>query len=426
MPRGLSVSRYRRKQLGGELVEPGSYSFIDELSTDVRGAIVGTMNNLRELWAKLPELSGLIARDSFTGKTVWTRRTPWGPIDRKPGPVEEVDCIWFVEWLEHGLDIRATKEAARDSMTSAAEANRVDGLRSYLLGLKWDGVPRIDTWLIRYCGAEETSLNRTFSRRWLVSAAARGLADNERGVKADVCLVLEGLQGIGKSTVASILGGDWSCSTPIDVHEVKEAAIALRGRWIVELAELTGIRKRELESVKAFLSAQTDVVRLPYERSTSELVRRCVFVGTTNEKEYLRDSENRRFWPVVCTRIDVDALVADRDLLFAEAVTAYRAGEHWWLRSTEQESLEALSGLHDEREDPIAADPWVDIVERWLEGREKVTVAEVLTGAIGVETARISLGDASRVGRLLSGALGWKKKVSGRRNKRWYVPPGAT
>ena len=173
--------------------------------------------------------------------------------------------------------------------------------------------------------------------------------------------MLEGAQGIGKSSFLHILAGDWF-SDSVHKFDGREGVEGIQGAWICELAELQGFNKAEVESVKSFLSRQQDKVRLAYGRHISELPRRCVFAGTTNSQQYLRDTSNRRFWPMRCTKpLDFAALQGVRDQLWAEAVARWRDGEALFL---EGEAADIAAQAQSERQED---DPLADIIRQWLD-----------------------------------------------------------
>ncbi|MBK6704250.1 MAG: hypothetical protein IPG56_11180 [Caulobacteraceae bacterium] len=209
--------------------------------------------------------------------------------------------------------------------------HQFDPVRESLRNLKWDGVRRLRTWLSRYLGAEDTPLNRAIGMKTMVAAVRRV---NEPGCKFDYVPVLEGAQGTGKSTALKILAGEDEFFSDQDlVHlDAKAQQEALRGKWIYEIAELSGLSRTESERTKAFLSRTHDRARRAYGYASIDQPRRCIFIGTTNDNNYLKDpTGNRRFWPVATGRIDLDALAADRDQLWAEAVIADAAGETLYL-----------------------------------------------------------------------------------------------
>jgi predicted P-loop ATPase len=291
----------------------------------------------------------------------------------------------------------------------------------WLEALKWDGTERLTKWLTTCLGVPSTGLANAIGRKFLISAVARVMRP---GSKVDHMLILEGPQGILKSTaLRTLVGDDWFTDQIADLG-TKDSCQDLHGKWIIELSELSAIRPGEVERVKANISRQIDY-RPSYGRRSGDMPRQCAFVGTTNAKEYLSDTTGgRRFWPVLCTRIDIDRLAADRDQLWAEAVAAYHKGESWWL-----DNDELRRAVEGEQEDRRTQDPWESIIADWLddptqldrdgiriplaleEGR--VTNAQILEHAIAKPVERQTVADQMRVGRTLI-RLGWQKRRVGR------------
>jgi predicted P-loop ATPase len=326
-------------------------------------------------------------------------------------------------WLQRTWKLRARPDAVCQAVQLVAQQQRCNPLADDLRALAWDGVARLDTWLEVYAGASVTEENAAYVRAvgatWLRCAIARAL---HPGCKADAALVLEGEQGKGKSTVFAILGGAYFTDDVPDLGQ-KDAALAVARAWIVELPELGAVARTMVEHVKAFLSRQVDRVRPPYGRATVELPRRCVFAGTTNRSDYLRDETgNRRFWPVrVESDANLDALRRDRDQLLAEAIHSLAAGGATVLAP----ELWAAAGL--EQAARVEGDPWDDAVGDILDkvptGR-RVTVGEVLA-RLGVETERQDDRQARRVARILkrSGWIRGQKRVGGRPVWGYERPP---
>ena len=215
-----------------------------------------------------------------------------------------------------------------------ADAHRIHPVRDYLTSLKWDGIERLDMWLVDFLGAEDTLYVRAIGRRWLISAVARAI---KPGVKADHMLVLEGPQGILKSSALATLCHDdsWFLEDLRDIHG-KDALMQFGGKWLVEIAELQSFRGADNSRLKAFISTRTDNYRPPYARVGQDFPRSVVLAGSVNEDQYLKDATGgRRFWCFACGTIDIDGLAEARDQLWAEAAAAYAAKENWWLDNSE-------------------------------------------------------------------------------------------
>jgi predicted P-loop ATPase len=214
-------------------------------------------------------------------------------------------------------------------------------------------------------------------------------------------LILEGPQGIRKSTALRTIAGEYFTDELADLGS-KDAAMQTRGVWIIELSELDNLGHAEVARIKAFISRTTDRFRPPYGMRLVESARQCVFAGTANHGTYLRDETGgRRFWPVVCGRIDVDALARDRDQLWAEAKVRFESGSVWWLDTADLVQLAA-----DQQEARYEGDPWEEVIGPWLECRESASVSEILQKCINKPQAQWTQTDKLRAARCLR-AEGW-------------------
>src|SRR4030095_10421381 len=265
-------------------------------------------------------------------------------------------------------------------------------------GLNWDGVQRVDTWLTSYLGAEETEYARAVGSRWLISAVARILRP---GAKADCCLILEGPQGIRKSTALKTLAGEFFTDELADLGS-KDAAMQTRGVLIIEVSEWDSLSHSEVGRIKAFMSRTTDRFRPPYGLRLVESPRQCVFAGTVNHGSYLRDETGgRRFWPAVCGRIDIDGLAGVRDQLWAEAKLRFESGCPWWLDTPDLGQLAS-----DQQEARYEGDPWEEVIGPWLESRQSTAISEVLAKCLNKPQAQWTQTDKIRAARCLR-AQGW-------------------
>jgi predicted P-loop ATPase len=243
-------------------------------------------------------------------------------------------------------------------------------------------------------------LTRAVGARWLISATARIY---QPGCKADCCLILEGPQGIYKSTALQVLAAEWYSDDVADLS-TKDAPLGTRGKWILEFAEMDAIAKSTPSKIKAFISRLTDHFRAPYERRAKDYPRECVFAGTVNNSSYLRDETGaRRFWPVVCGRINLDALRRDRDQLWAEAVARYRRGECWWL-----DTPDLVAAAEKEQSERYDDDPWETPIAAWLKNRLETSVPDILAGALEKEAQHWTQVDKNRVVRILQ-RFEWKR-----------------
>jgi putative DNA primase/helicase len=298
-------------------------------------------------------------------------------------------------------------------------------VRQYLTRLEWDGVKRAEGWLNLYMGVSPTDYSQAVGLRWLVSAVARIM---QPGVKADCCLILEGPQGILKSTAVRRLGEPWTTDELGDVGG-KDAAMQIAGVWLVELAELDSLARGEAGRIKAFMSRAVDRFRPPYGRHVVPAPRQCVFVGSVNHSSYLKDETGgRRFWPVVCTRVLIDQLARDRDQLWAEAVHLYRAGAPWWL-----DDSGLVRAAEAEQRDRYEGDSWDPLIASWIDGQLKagetsVSTREILEGCIKKPAAQLGQGDSMRVARYLRSSK-WERvrmRMPNGENEWRFRPPVPT
>ena len=276
----------------------------------------------------------------------------------------DVDDVALAEWLQlRGLNARPATCAA--AVQHFASMRLIHPLRDHLDGRAWDGERRLESWLTTYLGVAKNDYSQAVGRAWLISAVARVF---KPGCKADHALILEGPQGAFKSTACSIIAmsPDWFADEIADLGS-KDSAQDLRGKWIIEIGELSAMRRSEVERVKAFISRSSDHYRPSYGRRSQDFARQCVFIGTTNADAYLADETGgRRFWPVKVGKIDTDALRRDIGQLWAEAVAAFKAGEAWHLpREIEMQARE-------QQADRRITDPWEDAIIGWAEAQVRV------------------------------------------------------
>jgi predicted P-loop ATPase len=364
-----------------------------------------------------PEWRGVLAYDEFA-LAVKTKNSPvFGGASGEEWD-DHKDRL-TADWLQHA-GIGVSVEVAGQGIQAVARDNSFHPVREYLDALKWDGTGRIDDWLCLYLGVDSSDYARAIGARYLRSAVARVM---QPGCKADCCLILEGDQGIKKSTALKVLGQPWFTDEIADLGS-KDAALQTRGVWLIEIAELDSMTRAEIGKVKAFMSRAVDRFRPPYGRHLIESPRQCVFAGSVNHGAYLRDETGgRRFWPCACTRILIDELTRDRNQLWAEACASYRAGAAWWLDT--QELTRQAEGEQGERYEESAWDglilDWA--AERLKGGYDSVSVSEVLDLCIHKKCSEWGRSDEMRVAAALRRAS-WKRcKERTSEGVRWRWKP---
>lgn len=349
-----------------------------------------------------PEWDGVLAFDEFKQKIRVVKTPPIG--GQCPRDWTDTDDTNAAVWMQ-SKGIYVGRDVVSSAIQSVATANKIHVVRDYLNSLEWDGVPRIDTWLPTYMGAQNSELTRMVGPRWLISAVARIMSP---GCQVDYMMVIEGVEGIKKSSaLATLASQEWFCDHTPDLHD-KDSQLQLSGAWIVEWPELENLRKSEITAVKQFLTRRVEKFRPPYGRYTIEMPRQCVFAGTTNELAWNKsDTGARRFWPFRSESTDNDALRRDRDQIWAEALTRYLDGSIWWPDTAEEHKM-----LSIEQDARIEEEPWQQAIEKYLDGdllnprSDEITVAELLSKCLGLPISEHDQAKKNRVGRALR-SLGW-------------------
>jgi hypothetical protein len=367
-----------------------------------------------------PELANALAYDELSREAVLIAELPivagaklisGRPL---PRPIIDEDVTQLQEYLQHAGMPKIGKDAVHQAVDRNSRDFSFHKLRDWLDGLKWDRKPRLDTWLIYYLGAEDTPYHRAIGKMFLIAMAARVF---EPGCKVDYVLILEGPQGELKSAVWQILGGDYFSDYMPDIRS-KDACQHVRGKWLIELPELSALGRGDVEAWKAFITRTTERYRQPYGRKESTEPRSIVFAGTTNKDKYLHDETgNRRFWPALTTSIDLDSLKTDREQLFAEAVERYRNKERWWPdREFERETVVA------EQENRFEVDAWEEPISEHLDTltEKRVQVCDLGIQALGfLSSSQIGTTDQRRITRILH-RLNWAPGRDWR--GRFYAP----
>ncbi|HEY0288546.1 MAG TPA: VapE domain-containing protein [Pseudomonas sp.] len=389
-----------RRQVLAVVRPPAAGGWKDQLARTESGALIAHMQNVELILGNDERWAGVIGYSVFSSKIIKLRSAPYGGGD---GDWADIDDMRVMKWLAQQYNLRVKASHVIEAVSVVAHDHAFHPVREYLQALEWDRVPRLETWLTDVMDVRASDYSAKVGKRWLISAVARVMRP---GCKADSVMILEGGQGEGKSTAMGVLGGEWFMDTPFALGD-KDSFQAIRGKWIVELGELDSFNKAESTKAKQFFSASTDTYRESYGRRTNDVPRQCVFVGTTNQEEYLKDATgNRRYWPVFCNKVDLDKLREIRDQLWAEAVFCYESGDIWWV--TKDESW-MFAEAQDER---FVVDEWEGLILTWMEESqigETATGNEILSQALKLDFGHWGKPEQMRVGAIMH-RLGWRKK----------------
>ncbi|MFH5182917.1 VapE domain-containing protein [Paenibacillus sp. TAB 01] len=408
----------------------------EQLDVDKKtGAILSTANNA-ELLLRYGEFEGVLGYDAFQNREVIRARLPWRDRRLKH---EEYEA-WLASddaRLQHHFSKKYdfnTQYLLKNAFTEVVQSKQFHPVKEYLEANAWDGVERLDTLFIDYLGAEDTPYIREVTRKSLTAAVKRIY---EPGCKYDTMVVLIGPQGSHKSSLISRLGGPWF-NDSLKTFENKEASEQLQGAWIIEIGELAAMKKADVDEIKNFLSKTSDRYRVAYDRVVSDFPRKCVFFGTTNNEDFLKDpTGNRRFWPVKVNPADrlmnhfehLDDYAISQ--VWAEALVAYRSGESLLLSPSLQGVLSELHKTHteaDQWEEPIRQFLDIPITEDWdsldeqqrrqyfydkptgTVRRDSITAQEVANECLRKDILSLANWEAKRIHAILRSLPGWEQR----------------
>lgn len=408
-----------------------------------KGTIASTIENVVLILNGDPALSDRIGFNEMCHNIVARGPLPWrkgeGEGERQWSDADDADLRYYLERV-YGL---SGKDKIFDAVNVVAMAHKFHPVRDYLDSCEWDEVPRLDTLLVDYLGAADSPYTRAVTRKALVAAVARIYRP---GCKFDYMLTIRGRQGLGKSALIAKLGGEWFSDT-FTTMQGKEAYEQVQGSWIVEIGELAGMRKAEAETIKLYISKQSDRFRPAYGRRLQEFPRQCIFIGTTNESQFLRDTTgNRRFWVVNTPnkpRLDMwEELTPDLiRQIWGEAVALYHKGEKLFLPPELEAAAREVQELYEE-EDPrvgiVAAYldrrlpenwPSLDLYARrqWLEGPDPGTVErqtvcgyEIWAEALGQNPDRMDTYEGKRLSAIMSKLPEWRHQGNAKVSTQLY------
>jgi predicted P-loop ATPase len=400
------------------------------------GKPLKTVENVLLILENDPQLHDVVVFDEFSNRLYVAGALPWDRSGKRRD-WKDADDAGLRCYMEKVYSITG-KERITDGFLLYCEMHKVNLVQQFLSGLPaWDGVPRLDRLFIDYLVAADTKYSKAVARKSLCAAVARAM---QPGVKYDTMPILAGPQGIGKSTLLRLLGREWF-NDSLSTFEGKEACEMIQGSWLVELQELNGLNKSEENAVKQFLSKSDDIYREPYGRRTGRYPRRCVFFGTTNDDEFLRDKTGaRRFLPIDCmAQRPVKSVFSDLPgevpQIWAEALLAWRMGEALYLESAELATMareaQEQHAVHSAQEGIIRDFLEREIPDNWdgldlrtrknfwdgtfkpvdceYRKRDRVCAIEIWCEALGGDIRYFKQTDARELNGILAHIDGWKR-----------------
>lgn len=376
------------------------------LATNDKGQPHCNIDNVNRILAKHPEYAGKFWFDAFRERSMFEDQ-PWtGAHDLR-----------LTIWIQRALQMA---KMSTDTVAAGVEATARNSVRDpvvqWLDGLEWDGKDRLRHLMPDGFGSDRNQYSEAVGRCFIVSMVARAY---QPGAKVDTAIILEGSQGVGKTTALEIIGGEFYGA----MHETitsKDFLQNLEGKWLVEISEMHSFNKAEVNRIKGILSERVDTYRQSYGRRSEDHRRRCVFAGTTNRDDWNADDTGaRRFWPIMCFDVNHQWLRESRDQLFAEATARFKRGESWW------DVPDADAKAEQERR--RAPDAWENVIRRWLSERRveqigggtawfrrdrpltNISIEEVMADALGIPEARWTKADQLRVASALR-LMGFTRK----------------
>jgi len=394
-----------------------------------KGAPYATADNVERVLSRSPEFStDVIWYDSFRERVLTTWQVPQGRSSREWS--DDDDAYLLVHFQRTLSWHNLNQTALQSGLTAFLKKHRRNPLTEYLSSLQWDGVERLPTFLADAYDAPQDAYHSAVGRCWLTSMVARAFRP---GCQVDTMVVLEGAQGIKKSTSLEILGGEFYTSLPRGFGDVEFLQV-MEGCWLGEIPDMASFRGRDLEHIKAFITIREDRYRRSYGRRAITRQRQTVFAATDNSGDWNGDVTGaRRFWPFICKTVNIDYLKTNRDQLFAEAVVRLNRGESWW----DVPMVDQIEQADRRR----FGDAWEELIERYVneipkrdhgetfwvprpEQLPELRVNDILQHALDIPPGRWDRGSQTRVAKCLQ-ALGWRRsKRRDGESRYWaYVKP---
>lgn len=359
--------------------------------------------------------------NQFSEDIEFIRAPQWDGTIEQGKTLDDDDLIQMKFYLTSKHQIEPSKQIVGEASFIVSKHNAYNPVKQYIESEKWDGVPRIDTWLHCTTGCDDNVYTRDVSAKMLIACVNRVY---NPGCKFDHMAIFEGPQGIGKSTMIEELAGRWYLDTNFD-NKDKDIIDAMRGTLIIEVGELAGMNKKDVNWMKSFISRKVDRVRLAYASRTKDFKRKSIFVGTYNpsgNNTYLNDDTgNRRFWPIECREIRIPYLKSVKRQLWAEALA--RKDEKYYIDNPE--SLAILDSIHKDRE---VEGPAFIKIKSWLEsgGYQQISGIEIMEQCLGIQTSGKDPRDLHSTWTIIGMVMKRLKWIKGSNDDRHiYFSPGS-
>lgn len=354
------------------------------------------------------DLIGLFKYNRFSNNIEYAKAAEWRSEVITGDPITDDDLVFMKYQCAKRFNFEPSTALVLEGLLVYSHQNAYHPVQAYIKNIKWDGVKRLDEWLFHTAGVVKDAYTVCVARKVMIASVGRIF---QPGMEFHSMLILEGGQGIGKSSIVKILGGDWYANLSFAKID-RDTIDAMQGRWIIEVDELVGFNKADVEKMKSFITSPSDLARLAYGKITKNFKRQSIFIGTTNpvgDNTYFRDeSGNRRFWPVVCAAINLTWLKENRDQLFAEAYAAFKDGEKPFLDNNEAIELSKIT-----QEERLAVDPWAEVLGPFMEQKKGLYVENVTTlelaKRLNIDVAKFSRAEQTRIGNVMK-KLGYQSK----------------
>lgn len=387
-------------------------SFLDMTKTREGLKMEKTARNCSLFLEYSPDMYDLLAFNTFTQSAAFTKNPVWsmqrGEISEDGVAITDSLILGLKKYFIDKYRLEFSRQIIEESCMMVSYGRQFHPVKNYLERIQWDGKDRTTNWLSDFCEIEGNQFTQAVGIRWLIGAIKRIY---EPGCQMDNMLIFHGAQNAGKSSSAAIMAGPWFSQAVGDISgNNNQAEENIKGKWIIEVAELDGFKKADHTRIKDFVSRRVDRYRVKFDKFSSDFPRQSVFFGSTNESHFLVDTTgNRRFWTVTCNKkLDRDRLQANRDQLWAQAYHLYKAGHSHYL---ETDKLEGLAADAETRY--MVTDPWKVAISRYLNDESpglaplnKVQLEDIVRSAIGRPVANMTIRDIQRALAIVR-QLGW-------------------